>query len=89
MSEQNALLTPFNELPSQARMLFFLYASTALIRYDAPRADQTKMTTLLAYIWKMNRFTMDDLSEPYGMTQRLKVYFASSACPQWAKMLVG
>jgi hypothetical protein len=79
MSTENVLLTSFNELSSQARILFFLYTSSALIRYGAPPPDQAKMTALLTSTWETNHFTLQDLSDPHCMTPRLKAYFASPA----------
>ena len=68
--------TPFAELPSEARALFSIYAIAALARYGAQRLDQSELIPALEIIWNWNRLRLEDLSDPFRMTDLLIEHFA-------------
>jgi hypothetical protein len=68
---------PFDELPSQARTMFFIIAVGASARFGAPRPNQSEMNPVLETIWNGNRLSLTALSDPFRMTALLKMELAS------------
>jgi hypothetical protein len=68
---------PFSELPSEARILFYLNVLAALARNGARRPRPSDLAPQLEAIWNRNQFVLDDLSDPHRMTALLKAHFGS------------
>ena len=68
---------PFDELPSQARTMFFIIAVGASARFGAPRPNQSEMNPLLETIWDGNCLRLQDLSDPFRMTALLETELVS------------
>lgn len=68
----------FVQLPSEARTLFFIYASAALARYQSHPPTRSELAQELQNVWDTHRLTRQDLSDPHRMTRLLKQYFATS-----------
>jgi hypothetical protein len=76
MSTESVFQAPFAELPAEARALFSIYAIAALARYGAQRPNQSELISALEIIWNWNRLCLDDLSDPFRMTDLLIEHFA-------------
>ena len=70
------LHVPFAQLPIEARVLFAIYASAAWARYRSTPPAMSTLAAELDAVWKANRLTLRDLSDPYRMTALLESYFA-------------
>jgi hypothetical protein len=76
---------PFEQLPLEARALFFIYASAALARYQSHRPRPSELANMLATVWDTYRLTSEDLSDPTGMTRLLEknlVPLPSQSCDE-------
>jgi hypothetical protein len=69
----------FAQLPSEARAMFFIYASAALARYQSHPPTRSELAQELEIVWDTHRLTRQDLSDPRRMTRLLEQHFASSA----------
>jgi hypothetical protein len=69
----------FAQLPSEARALFFIYASAALARYQSHPPRRSELASELENVWDRHRLTRQDLSDPHRMTRLLEQHFAPSA----------
>jgi hypothetical protein len=67
---------PFVELPSEARALLSIYAVAALVQFGAERPKQSDLIPALEIIWNWNRLCLEDLSDPFRMTDLLIEHFA-------------
>ena len=76
MLKNRTLHTPFAELPSEAHALFSMYAMAALAQYGAQRPKQSDLTPALEIVWNWNRLCLEDLSDPFRMTDLLIEHFA-------------
>lgn len=72
----------FSELPSEARALFSIYAMSALARYGTERPDQSDLISALEIIWNWNRLRLEDLADPFHMTELLIEHFALNRGPE-------
>jgi hypothetical protein len=77
MTNLSTLHTPFAELSSEARVLFFILALAPLARYVTQPPKQSELTPVLETIWNGNRLRLQDLSDPFHMTTLLKKEFES------------
>jgi hypothetical protein len=68
----------FAQLPSEARALFFIYASAALARYQSYPPTRSELAQELETVWDTHRLTRQDLSDPRRMTRLLEQHFAPS-----------
>jgi hypothetical protein len=69
----------FAQLPSEARTLFFIYASAALARYQSHPPTRSELAQELENVWDTHRLTRQDFSDPHRMTRLLQKHFAPSA----------
>src|SRR5277367_6042507 len=69
---------PFEQLPIQARTLFFIYASAALARYESQPPTPRELAMELETVWNTNRLCRSDLSDPSRWTHLLEQHFAPS-----------
>jgi hypothetical protein len=69
---------PFEQLPIEARMLFFVYASAALAKYQSQPPTPRELATELETVWNTNRLCLSDLSDPSRLTHLLEQHFAPS-----------
>jgi len=74
---KTSLHVPFAELPIEARVLFAIYASAALVRFRSQIPTLGNLAAGLERIWNANRLTLVDLSDPYRMTALLESHFAA------------
>jgi len=72
MNNTSSSHTPFAQLPSEARVLFFIYASAALACYGSRPPRPSELAQQLEVIWNQRRLRCDDLSDPDRMTALLK-----------------
>jgi hypothetical protein len=70
--------TPFAELPVEARVLFFLYASTAVVRFGTPPPTPADLAPQLEAVWNRYKLRDEDLRDPDRLTTLLKEELASS-----------
>jgi hypothetical protein len=77
MTNLSTLHTPFAELPSEARVLFFILALAPAARYVPGPPKQSELNPVLETIWNGNRLRLQDLSDPFHMTTLLKKEFES------------
>jgi len=63
---------PYAELPSEARMLFSIFAQAAAASYVARPLKHSELTPLLETIWNRNRLCLSDVANPYRMTALLE-----------------
>lgn len=70
---------PFELLPIQARILFFIYASAALARYRSQPPTPSGLASELELAWNRNGLCESDLSDPSRMTRLLEQHFAPLA----------
>jgi hypothetical protein len=77
MISSSTLHIPYAELPSQARAMFFIFATAASARFGAQRPDQSEMNPVLETIWNGNRLRLKDLSDPFRLTALLETGLAS------------
>jgi len=68
---------PFAELPSEARVLLFIFALSAAARYVGHSPSQSELTPVLETIWNRNRLCLKDLADPFHMTALLETEFSS------------
>ena len=76
---KTSLHVPFAELPIEARVLFAIYASAALVRFRSQIPTLGNLAAGLERIWNANRLTLVDLSDPYRMTALLESHVAALA----------
>ena len=76
---KTSLHVPFAELPIEARVLFSIYASAALVRFRSQIPTLGNLAAGLERIWNANRLTLVDLSDPYRMTALLESHVAALA----------
>jgi hypothetical protein len=82
MTSKSPLHVPFAQLPSEARVLFFIYASAALVGYVSQPPTLADLTTELEVAWNENRLSQHDLSETSHMTSLLEHHFLASGTAQ-------
>jgi len=63
---------PFTELPSEARVLLFIFAMGAAARHMAQPPKRAELDPLLEIIWNRNRLCLSDFADPYRMTALLE-----------------
>ena len=68
---------PFRTASVEARVLFAIYASAAWARYRSTPPAMSTLAAELDAVWKTNRLTLRDLSDPYRMTALLESHFAA------------
>ena len=69
--------TPFAELPIEARVLFFLYASTAVVRFGTPPPEPADLAPQLEAIWNEHNLNDEDLADPGRLTVLLEKHLVS------------
>lgn len=84
MQNKTSSHLPFTQLPVEARVLFFIYASAALARYRYQPPTMHELAPELEAAWTKNWLHKSDLSDPDRMTCLLEQHFAPSA-PSTAK----
>jgi hypothetical protein len=68
---------PFTELPSEARVLLFMFAMGAAARHVAQPPKRAELDPLLEIIWNRNRLCLSDFADPRRMTALLKTELSS------------
>lgn len=76
MQNTNSSYLPFEQLPLEARALFFIYASAALARYQSHPPRPSELANSLAAAWDAHHLTCEDLSDACRMTDLLEEHFA-------------
>jgi hypothetical protein len=74
-----SLHVPFAQLPIEARVLFAIYASAALVRFRLQIPTSGNLAAGLETIWNANELILRDLSDPYRMTALLESQFSALA----------
>lgn len=69
---------PFAELPIEGRVLFFLYASTAVVRFGTAPPQPADLAPQLEAVWNRHKLRDEDLRDPDRLTALLKEELASS-----------
>jgi len=64
--------TSFAELPIEARVLFFIYASAAIARFGVYPPTPTQLAPQLEAIWNEHKLRNEDLSDPGRLTVLLE-----------------
>lgn len=84
MSNLSQSHTPFSELPTQSRVLFFIYASAAIARFGAHPPTPTQLAPQLEAIWNEHQLCDGDLSDPDRLTV-LQEASCSSDCRKYLR----
>jgi hypothetical protein len=66
---------PFAELPSEARALFYIFASGAAAKFLGRSPAKSALVAMLSHVWDEERLTKSDLADPFRMTRLLEQYF--------------
>ena len=69
---------PFAELPIEARVLFFLFASTAVVRFGTPPPTPADLAPQLEIVWNRHKLCDEDLRDPDRLTALLEKELAST-----------
>lgn len=72
MSDISQSHIPFSELPTQSRVLFFIYASAAIARFGVHPPTPTQLAPQLEAIWNEHKLCHEDLADPGRLTLLLK-----------------
>ena len=70
--------TPFAELPVQARVLFYIFASTAVVRFGTPPPTPADLAPQLEAVWNRHKLRQEDLRDPDRLTALLEKELAST-----------
>jgi hypothetical protein len=68
--------TPFFELPTESRVLFFIFALAASARFGAHPPTPAELAPQLEAIWNGHKLCDEDLSDPDRLTALLKEILA-------------
>jgi hypothetical protein len=82
MKDTNSSHLSFDQLPIEARTLFFIYASAALASYGSHPPTPCGLAAMLETAWNENDLCQRDLSDPSRMTRLLKDHFAALTSTQ-------
>jgi len=72
MNNSHLLHTPFAELPVEARVLFFIFASAAIARFGVYPPTPTQLAPQLEAIWNEHKLNDEDLADPGRLTVLLE-----------------
>jgi hypothetical protein len=72
MTNLSSSHVPYAELPSEARVLFFILALVPAARYVTQPPKQSELNPVLETIWNGNQLRLKDLSDSFHMTAVLK-----------------
>jgi hypothetical protein len=64
--------TSFFELPTESRVLFFIYASAATARFSIHPPTPAELAPQLETIWNEHKLHDEDLADPDRLTALLK-----------------
>jgi hypothetical protein len=62
----------FEQLPLEARVLFYIIALATVARFDLACPSQRELERCLKTVWNANRFSQADLADPFRVTALLK-----------------
>lgn len=81
MENTRSIHQPFEQLPVEARGMFFICASAALASYQSYPPRYSELASHLATAWNAHRLTYEDLADFRRMSRLLKDYFAQLLGP--------
>lgn len=68
----------FVDLPTEARILFFIYASAAMARFGIRPPTPTEIAQRLEALWNEHALRIEDLSDPDRLTALLQEHLPSA-----------
>lgn len=68
----------YAELPSEARTLLFILGMGATLRYGIQPPKRSELTPLLESVWNGNWLRLEDVADPFRMTNMLKAHFTAN-----------
>jgi hypothetical protein len=72
MSSLSHSHTPFSELPTESRALFFIFALAATARFSVHPPTPAELAPQLETVWSGHKLRDEDLADPYRMTALLE-----------------